>query len=51
MSLPIAFVRQDARYIPVAVLGLEPTTNLFVAPMAAGSAPIFRRPCAAIPSR
>ena len=32
MSLPIAFVRQDERYVPVAVLGLEPTTSLFVAP-------------------
>jgi len=32
MSLPIAFIRQDEHYVPVAVLGLEPTTNLFVAP-------------------
>ncbi|MTW20210.1 SapC family protein [Allochromatium palmeri] len=32
MSLPIAFVQQDERYIPVAVLGIEPTSNLFVAP-------------------
>ena len=32
MSLPIAFVQQNERYVPVAVLGIEPTTNLFVAP-------------------
>lgn len=32
MSLPIAFVQQEERYVPVAVLGLEPTTNLFVSP-------------------
>lgn len=32
MALPIAFVRQDEYYIPAAVLGIEPTANLFVAP-------------------
>ncbi|MGQ9658681.1 MAG: SapC family protein [Thermochromatium sp.] len=32
LSLPIAFVRQGERYLPMAVLGIEPTTNLFVAP-------------------
>lgn len=32
MSLPVAFVQQGERYIPVAVLGIEPTTNLFVTP-------------------
>jgi hypothetical protein len=32
MSLPIAFVQQEERSIPVAVLGIEPTTSLFVAP-------------------
>lgn len=32
MSMPIAFVQQDAHYIPVAVLGIEPNANIFVAP-------------------
>lgn len=32
MSLPIAFVEQDGAYLPVAVLGLAPGNNLFVAP-------------------
>lgn len=31
MSLPIAFIRQDERYMPVAVLGLDQGKNLFVA--------------------
>jgi hypothetical protein len=31
MSLPIAFVRENEAYVPVAVLGLEPGKNLYVA--------------------
>ena len=31
-SLPIAFIEQDEGYVPVAVLGLQPGNNLFVAP-------------------
>ncbi|QIK36790.1 SapC family protein [Caldichromatium japonicum] len=32
MALPIAFVQQGEAYLPVAVLGIEPGVNLFVAP-------------------
>lgn len=32
MTLPIAFVAQDDKFIPVAVQGLHPGQNLFVAP-------------------
>jgi len=32
MSLPIAFIQQDADFFPVAVLGLQPGESLFVAP-------------------
>jgi len=32
MSLPIAFIKQAEEFVPVAVLGLQPGKNLFVAP-------------------
>lgn len=32
MSLPIGFSRQDERYVPVAVMNIQPGKNLFVAP-------------------
>lgn len=32
MSLPIAFIQQDADFLPAAVLGLQPGNNLLVAP-------------------
>lgn len=32
LSFPIAFLREDTRAIPVAVLGVEPGNNLFVGP-------------------
>lgn len=31
-SMPIAFIEEDAKFVPVAVLGLQPRTNLFVNP-------------------
>src|SRR3990167_8953984 len=32
MSLPLAFIEQAEAFVPVAVLGLQPGSNLFVAP-------------------
>lgn len=32
LHLPIAFVRQDEQFMPVAMLGIQPGQNLFVAP-------------------
>src|SRR5919112_5480426 len=32
MGMPVAFVRQDGRYVLMAVLSLTPERNLFVAP-------------------
>ena len=32
LHLPIAFVAQDGQFTPVAVLGIQPGQNLFVAP-------------------
>ncbi|EXJ15989.1 SapC family protein [Imhoffiella purpurea] len=31
-SMPLAFMRQDERYLPVALMGLEQDSNLFVSP-------------------
>lgn len=32
MSLPIGFIEQDGQFTPVAIMGLQPEKNLFVAP-------------------
>lgn len=32
LSLPLAFIEQDGAFVPVAVLGLQPGSNLLVAP-------------------